>query len=393
MRENSAKKTEPAAEKLSLRAVAGGERKQLAGTVTAPVSGAEGDGDKPLISAIPMPQVMPEEEPSMDEEPASKKALTSVRLPVRRKRSIRDLGERKTPDQETEAGSADASEEAPVTEADERPADEGSVIGEENAKANEVPEPAETEDRGMEDADTSGEISEELNDTAGAANAEVSAQGAAGPETEPAGTEEPLKETAPREDNIIKTGPPPEPARSRALSDILDQARELFPSGYDRPAAAQDPAKGDQGDTLKLGERQGRKAGDRRTPMQRNTKWESEMEDVMRGAGKKAEQGVPPRPKQDVKPKQSETAADRKADDSVPNPFPETFPNSKWRKVTYPGTNRYYLEGEATGPNGRFQIAALPGEYSAVPPQRAKGFDRFIRAADGCGYWLRLMKR
>jgi hypothetical protein len=336
---------------------------------------------------------MPEEEPSMAEEPASKKALTSVRLPAIRKRSIRDLGEKKSPDYETDTPPAETAEKAPVTETDKKAAEKGSVIGDENAKVNEVPEPAETEDGGMADADIAGEVSEELNDTVGAANAEASARGDAGSEKEPIGEEEPLKGNDPSEDNIIKTEPPPEPVRSRALSDILDQARELFPSGYDRPAAAKDPAKGDQGSTLKTGEQQGRKAVGRRTPMQKNTKWESEMEDVLRGVGKKAEKGAPTKPKQDAKPKQSEAAADRKADDSVPNPFPETFPNSKWRKVTYPGTNRYYLEGEATGPNGRFQIAALPGEYSAVPPQRAKGFDRFIRAADGCGYWLRLMKR
>ena len=77
----------------------------------------------------------------------------------------------------------------------------------------------------------------------------------------------------------------------------------------------------------------------------------------------------------------------------VSNPFPEAFPQSAWVRVRYPGTTRYYLEGEVVNENGRFTIHALPGEYAPVPPNKSKGFTRFLRASDGSGYWLRIRRK
>lgn len=72
------------------------------------------------------------------------------------------------------------------------------------------------------------------------------------------------------------------------------------------------------------------------------------------------------------------------------NPFPEAFPFSRWRRVAYPGTDRYYLEGEARIQGGSYRIHALPGEYR--PGKRPRGFDRFLRARDGSGYWVRVSR-
>ncbi|MEL7610459.1 MAG: hypothetical protein AAGU74_13285, partial [Bacillota bacterium] len=79
--------------------------------------------------------------------------------------------------------------------------------------------------------------------------------------------------------------------------------------------------------------------------------------------------------------------------ESVSNPFPEAFPQSNWVRIRYPGTTRYYLEGEVVNENGRFTIHALPGEYAPVPPNKSKGFTRFLRASDGSGYWLRIRRK
>ena len=72
------------------------------------------------------------------------------------------------------------------------------------------------------------------------------------------------------------------------------------------------------------------------------------------------------------------------------NPFPEAFPFSRWKRVAYPGTDRYYLEGEARMQGATYRIHALPGEYR--PGKRPKGFDRFLRARDGGGYWVRVRR-
>ena len=72
------------------------------------------------------------------------------------------------------------------------------------------------------------------------------------------------------------------------------------------------------------------------------------------------------------------------------NPFPDAFPGVSWRRVVYPGTSRYYLEGESQDRGGRYVLHAIPGEYAPIPP--VQGFRRFLRACDGRGYWIRIRK-
>lgn len=77
---------------------------------------------------------------------------------------------------------------------------------------------------------------------------------------------------------------------------------------------------------------------------------------------------------------------------AIPNPFPRTFPQSSWRRVSYPGALGHYLCGEGTSRSGAYTAYALPGEYAPVPP-RGKGFDKFVRASDGSGYWVRIVRK
>ncbi len=71
-------------------------------------------------------------------------------------------------------------------------------------------------------------------------------------------------------------------------------------------------------------------------------------------------------------------------------PFPREYPKAVWKKVQYPASPRYYLEGTMQNAEGRFILHAITGEYSATPP--VPGFKRFLRAEDGCGYWIRIRK-
>jgi len=80
-------------------------------------------------------------------------------------------------------------------------------------------------------------------------------------------------------------------------------------------------------------------------------------------------------------------------ENAVYNPFPDAFPASHWKKVNYPGTSRFYLEGEMEKNGMKFTLHALPGEYSPVAPMRRRGFTHFYRATDGSGYWVRVQKR
>ena len=74
----------------------------------------------------------------------------------------------------------------------------------------------------------------------------------------------------------------------------------------------------------------------------------------------------------------------------IGNPFPRTFPRSRWQRVEYPGRPGYYLQGEGQGRGGPYRVFALPGAWSPVSPQ--PGFGRFLQGADGCGYWVRLQR-
>lgn len=80
-------------------------------------------------------------------------------------------------------------------------------------------------------------------------------------------------------------------------------------------------------------------------------------------------------------------------ENAVYNPFPDAFPAARWKKVNYPGTSRFYLEGEMEQNGSQMLLHALPGEYAPVPPMRRRGFTRFLRAADGNGYWVRMQRK
>ena len=77
--------------------------------------------------------------------------------------------------------------------------------------------------------------------------------------------------------------------------------------------------------------------------------------------------------------------------ETIPNPFPRTFPQSRWQRVAYPGAAGHYLTGEGTNRGGSYFVYALPGEYAPVSSR--PGFDRFVRAADGSGYWVRIVRK
>lgn len=85
---------------------------------------------------------------------------------------------------------------------------------------------------------------------------------------------------------------------------------------------------------------------------------------------------------------QAETVA---AAEALFDPFPGVFPGAEWRRVPYPGTGRHYLEGHWRRGAQRYVLHALPGEYAPVPPVR--GFNRFLRARDGSGYWIRVRRQ
>lgn len=75
----------------------------------------------------------------------------------------------------------------------------------------------------------------------------------------------------------------------------------------------------------------------------------------------------------------------------ISNPFPRAFPQSAWKRMEYPGRPGHYLVGEGMGRGGAYTVYALPGAYS--PVSRQPGFGRFLRAADGSGYWIRIVPR
>lgn len=77
-------------------------------------------------------------------------------------------------------------------------------------------------------------------------------------------------------------------------------------------------------------------------------------------------------------------------DDRIANPFPEAFPFSRWRRVEYPGTDRCYLEGEARHKGMDYVIHALPGDRRHPAPA---GYNRFLRARDGSGFWVRVRRK
>ena len=70
----------------------------------------------------------------------------------------------------------------------------------------------------------------------------------------------------------------------------------------------------------------------------------------------------------------------------------QTFPGVVWRRVRYPGTRRYYLEGTGQVNGVRCTLYALPGESYPAQPYRARGFTRFVRDVNGNGYWVKVKR-
>ena len=66
------------------------------------------------------------------------------------------------------------------------------------------------------------------------------------------------------------------------------------------------------------------------------------------------------------------------------NPFPKLFPNSRWHNEG--GT----LYGEITNGRQRFEAVAVEGKWSPRPPRHLRGFNRYITASNGVGYWVRI---
>lgn len=163
------------------------------------------------------------------------------------------------------------------------------------------------------------------------------------------------------------------PAKSAALESILARAKTIFSDSTTQTepqASAHEPLRASQARDL---------SPNRPTPMQRSDKgWDEQVSHMLNAAPKVADE-----------PKKISGVAQ---DLPIFNPFPDAFPRSTWKRKYYPGTNRFYLEGEALKDNSRFLIHALPGEYSPVPPMRNRGFSKFMRATDGSGYWLRIRK-
>lgn len=76
----------------------------------------------------------------------------------------------------------------------------------------------------------------------------------------------------------------------------------------------------------------------------------------------------------------------------IDNPFANSFPNSKWRKVFQPQGQGWYLEGEMQRGREVILITAVPGEYRPVPPRHLQGFSRYIKSREG-GFWVRCARR
>lgn len=90
----------------------------------------------------------------------------------------------------------------------------------------------------------------------------------------------------------------------------------------------------------------------------------------------------PPQQTPDAPPPQEESAP------PLPYvPFPTAYPGIAFRKVNYPGSERFYLEGRIKNGAALYELHAIQGNFAPVPP--VPGFTQFLRAGDGTGYWIR----
>jgi hypothetical protein len=75
------------------------------------------------------------------------------------------------------------------------------------------------------------------------------------------------------------------------------------------------------------------------------------------------------------------------------NPFPNTFPNSEWVKISYPGPAGWwhYISGKVyMGSTVAAKVLGVPGEYNMSPPVWLEGFGTYLRSSgvEASGYWL-----
>lgn len=94
----------------------------------------------------------------------------------------------------------------------------------------------------------------------------------------------------------------------------------------------------------------------------------------------------------DVPPAFGQDACPLRPDVSLLCPFPQTFPESHWRKVHFPHSSdgNHYLVGEIYHQGQLAATAvAVPGHYAPSPPPWLKGFTLYLKAHAGAeGYWL-----
>lgn len=170
----------------------------------------------------------------------------------------------------------------------------------------------------------------------------------------------------------------PEPPRSRALRSILYKARELYPQNHEEGGTASAPIT-ETPMTVRRG-------------IAEKGLWNDEVTTLLHQEALPKQNAVLPPTMQNRYPVRSVPGGLHRAQ-PIFNPFPDAFPRSCWRRIGCPGSERYYLEGEVLKGNARFLVHALPGEYSPVPRQEHREFAKFLRAADGRGYWLRIRRK
>lgn len=188
------------------------------------------------------------------------------------------------------------------------------------------------------------------------------------------------------------------PAQSEALRSILSRASALFPPGGGDGSAAAHFAS----DAPLHGAFVPRPLAAREEQVYPNSVTPVRMEDCAnmaeeREAVRAASAGAADpqwsdavrelsRPQEAPKPSGVGTA------EQTESPFPKTFPGVVWRRVRYPGTRRYYLEGTGQVNGVRCTLYALPGESYPAQPYRARGFTRFVRDVNGNGYWVKVKR-
>lgn len=188
------------------------------------------------------------------------------------------------------------------------------------------------------------------------------------------------------------------PAQSEALRSILSRASALFPPGGGDGSAAAHFAS----DAPLHGAFVPRPLAAREKQVYPNSVTPVRMEDCANMAEER--DAVRAAPAGAADPQWSDAVRELSRPQEAPkpsgvgmaekagSPFPETFPGVAWRRVRYPGTRRYYLEGTGQVNGVRCTVYALPGESYPAQPYRARGFTRFVRDVNGNGYWVKVKR-